>query len=153
MLTAAANAPAFSLPDLTGSTHGLNEMLQRGPVLVVLYKVGCPICQLTLPYLERISHGGLQIVNISQDDAPETTRFMGAYGLTMLTLLDTKKSGYAVSNAFGIQHVPSLFLVEPDGVISHAGSGFRKSELETLAARAGSPVFRPEDNVPEWKAG
>ena len=49
--------------------------------------------------------------------------------------------------------MPSLFLVETDGTISLAGSGFRKAELEALGARAGVQVFRQEDNVPEWKAG
>jgi len=128
-------------------------MLENGPVLVVLYKVSCPVCQLALPYLQRISGGELQIVTISQDDGPATTRFMSAFGVSMAALLDTQNSGYRVSNAFGITHVPSLFLIEPDGVISFAGSGFHKAELEALAARAGSPMFRPEDNVPAWKAG
>jgi len=49
--------------------------------------------------------------------------------------------------------VPALFLVEPGGIVSMAGSGFRKKELETLGQRAGVAVFHKEDNVPEWKAG
>ena len=153
MLAAGDKAPAFSLSDLQGTPHSLADLLPNGPALVVLYKVSCPVCQLTLPYLERISNGGLQLVAISQDDASATQRFMSAFGLTMLTLLDTQRSGYPVSNAFGIDHVPSLFLVEPDGVISLAGSGFRKTELESLAERAGSPIFRPNEDVPAWKAG
>jgi peroxiredoxin len=153
MLVAGDKAPAFSLPDLNGAQHSLAEMLQQGPVLIALYKVGCPVCQLTLPYLERISNGGLRIVAICQDDAPATARFMRSFGVTMLTLLDTHESGYPVSNAFGIEYVPSLFLVETDGVISLAGTGFRKTQLEALAARAGSPIFRPDENVPAWKAG
>jgi len=153
MLASGDRAPAFSLPDLNGSVHSLSEMLKRGSVLAVLYKVSCPVCQLTLPYIQRIARGALQIVSISQDDAPATTRFMSAYGLSMATLLDSQKSGYAVSNAFGITHVPSLFLIEPDGAISFTGSGFSKSDLEALAARAGTPIFRPGENVPAWKAG
>jgi len=49
--------------------------------------------------------------------------------------------------------VPSLFLVEQDGKISKAFQGFSKRDIEALGERAGSPIFRPEDNVPEWKAG
>jgi peroxiredoxin len=153
MLAAGDRAPAFSLLDLSGARYSLAELLRHGPALVTLYKVGCPVCQLTLPYLERISHGGIQSVAISQDDAAATARFISAFGVSMLTLLDTYESGYTVSNAFGITHVPSLFLVETDGVISLAGSGFRKTELEALAARAGTPIFRPDENVPAWKAG
>jgi peroxiredoxin len=153
MLAAGDQAPTFSLSDLSGTTHALTAMLESGPVLAVLYKVSCPVCQLALPYLQRISARGLQIVTISQDDGPATTRFMSAFGLSMQTLLDTREAGYRVSNAFGITHVPSLFLIEPDGVISFAGSGFNKADLEAVADRAGSPIFRADDNVPAWKAG
>jgi peroxiredoxin len=153
MLAAGDKAPTFTLPDLDGTTHTLADTLNNGPVLVVLYKVSCPVCQLALPYLQRISGGGLQIVTISQDDGPATARFMSAFGISMPALLDTRQSGYQVSNAFGITHVPSLFLIESDAMISYAGAGFNKAELEALAARAGTPMFRPDDNVPAWKAG
>jgi peroxiredoxin len=153
MLAAGDKAPPFSLPDVDGSAHSLAEMLKNGPVLAILYKVSCPVCQLALPYLERICQGGLQLVTICQDDAAAAKKFNSAFGISMPTLLDTKASGYGVSNAFGITNVPSLFLIEADGVISYAGHGFHKAELEALAARAGSPIFRAEDNVPAWKAG
>jgi peroxiredoxin len=98
--------------------------------------------------LQRIANSGLQIVAISQDDASPTTGFANAFGIRMLTLLDTPKSGYPVSNDFGITNVPSLFMIETDGAISYAGSGFQKTELEALSARAGSPIFRPDEDVP-----
>ena len=125
MLAVGDTAPAFSLPDVNGTIHSLAEMLTHGPVLAVLYKAGCPTCQLTLPYLQRISSGGLQVVAISQDDASATSSFARTFGIEFLTLLDTQKSGYLVSKAFGITNVPSLFLIETDGSISHAGSGFQ----------------------------
>jgi len=153
MLAAGYTAPAFSLPDLNGTKHTLAEMLPLAPVLVVLYKISCPVCQLILPYLQRISNSRLQIVAISQDDAAATSGFVSAFGIRTLTLLDTQKTGYAVSNAFGITNVPSLFLIETDGSISYAGSGFHKAELEAFSARAGCPMFRPNEDVPAWKAG
>jgi hypothetical protein len=71
----------------------------------------------------------------------------------MPTLLDREEAGYPASNRFGITHVPSLFLVEPDGVISLASDGFVKKDLETIGKRAGVKPFGPDENVPEWKAG
>src|SRR5580698_1536752 len=108
MLAAGDTAPAFSLPDLSGTKRTLAEMLPHGPVLVALYKGSCPVCQLTLPFLERISNKGLQIVAISQDDASATNSFAKTFGIKMATLLDSPESGYPVSKAFGITHVPSL---------------------------------------------
>ncbi len=71
----------------------------------------------------------------------------------MPTLLDRDHDGYPVSNAFGITHVPSLFLVEPDGTISLATAGFVKPDLEAFGKRSGVETFRPEEKVPEWKSG
>jgi peroxiredoxin len=90
---------------------------------------------------------------ISQDDPNLTARFQKTFGLSLRTLFDREEDGYPVSNAFGITHVPALFLVEPDGTVSLAETGFRKSHLEQIGTRAGVAPFRQEDNVPEWKAG
>jgi hypothetical protein len=46
-----------------------------------------------------------------------------------------------------------MFLVERDGTISWALSGFSRSELETLGRKFGVATFRPGESVPEWKAG
>jgi hypothetical protein len=73
--------------------------------------------------------------------------------VTFPTLLDQAKESYPASNAFGITNVPTMFLVEPDGHIASAFSGFSKRDLEALGQRAGVPAFRPDENVPEWKAG
>lgn len=153
MLSAGSKAPCFTLQDPDGSHHSLTGLLARGPVLLALYKISCPVCQMTMPFLERIAKGSLQIVAVSQDDASATRRFQSRFGVSMPTLLDREEDGYAVSNAFGITHVPSLFLVETDGSISLASEGFVKSDLEAIGARAGLPVFRDDKGVPAWKAG
>jgi peroxiredoxin len=158
MLTTGVKAPAFTLDDLAGGQRSLKAILEHGPVLLALYKISCPVCQLALPYLDRIAAGGaksgsLQVIGISQDDERATRRFLKSYGITMQTLLDREEDEYPVSNAFGISHVPSLFLVETDGTISLTVGGFCKRDLEALGARAGVEPFRAEDDVPQWKAG
>src|ERR1051326_2332218 len=153
MLASGVKAPEFSLPGMDDGQVTLAGLIANGPVLLALYKSSCPVCQLTLPYLQRIAQGSLPVVMISQDNQRETERFRDKFSLTMPALLDRAEDRYPVSNAFGITNVPSLFLIEQDGTISHSGSGFRKTELEDLGRRSGVPVFTPEDKVPEWKAG
>jgi peroxiredoxin len=153
MLSSGSIAPGFTLEDLDGTPHSLGGLLQNGPVLLVFYKISCPVCQMTLPCLDRIAQGSLQIVAISQDDASATRRFQARFGGHMLTLLDRSQDIYPASNAFRISHVPSLFLIEPDRTISQVIEGFVKEELESIALRAGMPIFRAEEAVPAWKAG
>lgn len=153
MLAPGSKSPLFALKDLNGVSHSLSGMLSNGPVLLAFYKISCPVCQLTLPFLRRIASGFLQIVAVSQDDAASTLRFENRFGVDLLTLLDREEEGYPVSNAFSISHVPSLFLVEPDGTISLATEGFIKKDLESIGERAGIPLFSEHDAVPQWKAG
>lgn len=153
MLKAGAKAPRVVLEDLTGTKVALADVAARGPVLVAFYKISCPVCQLAFPFLERISKGSLAVAGICQNDEHGTEKFARDYGLTMPMLLDRESGGYEASNAFEITHVPSLFLVEPDGVISLASEGFVKRDLEELGRRAGVATFGPDDHVPEWKAG
>jgi peroxiredoxin len=146
MLAAGSKAPVSSLP-------GLAELISRGPILLVFYKISCPVCQMTLPFLEKLIGGQLHIVTVSQDDADGTRRFQDRFRVTMPTLLDPEDEGYPASNAFGITHVPSLFLMEPDATISLTSEGFVKTDLEAIGTRAGLPVFGTEESVPAWKAG
>ena len=154
MLEAGLRAPSFQLKSLDGGKKSLEDLLGSGPALLAFYKASCPVCQLTFPYLERLAAGSsLQIIAISQDDDSSTKSFNERCGVTFPTLLDQSKDGYPASNAYGISTVPSLFLVEQDAQISKSFSGFSKRDLEAVGERVGVQPFRPEDNVPDWKAG
>ena len=153
MLKAGMKAPAFTLDDAAGGKRSLAEILARGPALIALYKISCPVCQLTMPFLDRIAKGSLQVIGISQDDDRATEKFRKAYAPDLPTLLDRDREDYPASNAFGISHVPSMFLIERDGTISKSWEGFVKRDMESLGERAGVAPFRPDEKVPEWKAG
>lgn len=154
MLEAGAPAPTFRLTGLDGQKKSLAEILANGPAVLAFYKVSCPVCQLTFPFLERMAASeSLQMIAISQDDDSSTRSFNQRFSVHFPTLLDSSKEGYPASNAFGISTVPSLFVVEKDGQIAKAFSGFSKRDLEAVGERAGVKPFRPDENVPEWKAG
>jgi peroxiredoxin len=154
LLNPGSPAPDFHLPRLDGGTVALQEILANGPALIAFFKTTCPVCQFTLPFLERIHQAGtLPVYTISQDDAEDTREFNREFGIALPTLLDSARSGYAVSDAFGISSVPSMFLIERDGGVSRAIEGWSKRDIESLGALAGARVIRQGDNVPEWKVG
>ena len=154
LLDPGAPAPEFRLPQLDGDAVALREVLANGPALIAFYKTTCPVCQFTFPFLERIHKAGtLPVYAVSQDGAEDTREFNREYGIALPTLLDSARSGYAVSNAFGISSVPSTFLIERDGVVARVIEGWSKRDIESLGELAGAQVFRQGDNVPEWKAG
>jgi peroxiredoxin len=154
MLKTGDKAPEFTLPDLDGVRRTLPDLLARGPVLLAFYKVSCPTCQFTLPFLERASTDRrVSVYGVSQDNAGETVDFQNRYGLTFPTLLDGRAEGYSASNAYKLTHVPTLYLVEADGRISWASSGFVKGELEEINRRFDAGMFLPGEQVPERRPG
>jgi peroxiredoxin len=155
MLEAGSRAPDFKLKSLSGGVESLADIRSRGPVLLAFFKVSCPVCQYTFPFLERIHRGGsgLQVYAVSQDDSRATREFNQEFGIGFPTLLDESSAEYPASNAFGITNVPSLFLVEADGGISQALSGFSKRDMEDFGRRAGVETFSSDEAVPAWKAG
>ena len=156
-LTTGQHAPDFRLDDLNGGTRALSELLVEGPVFLAFFKVSCPTCQFTLPFLDRIYRGpassGAKMFAVSQDDAEATREFHREFGISMPTLLDSARNGYPASNAYLLSYVPSMFLIERDGTISWSLVGFHKKELEALGTRLGVAPFRPEERVPEMKSG
>ena len=149
MLSAGVGAPDFDLPDLTGLSTRLSSMRRDAPLLVVFFKVSCPTCQLAMPFLDRL---GDRMLAISQDGAQATQAFRERFALSGRVLLDPPGS-YPASNAYRITNVPSLFLIEPDGIISHASHGFDRREYEELAKRLGVALFRDGERPPDFKPG
>ncbi len=162
-LPAGAKAPDFSLPAIVGGTFSLQDALRQGPVLAAFFKVSCPVCQYTFPYLERLfkAHGGkkITIVGISQDNQQNTAAFLKENGVTFPTLLDDP-DGYAVSNAYSLTNVPSLFLIGQDGQIQISSVGWVKQEVEDINRKLAAalqtpplPIFKPGEDIRDFRAG
>ncbi|HWR49770.1 MAG TPA: TlpA disulfide reductase family protein [Bryobacteraceae bacterium] len=151
-LQAGAQAPSFKLPALSGGSTASGDLLAGGAVVLAFFKVSCPVCQMTFPYLERLHKAGLRVVGVSQDKAGATESFVRQFGITFPILLDDPK-GYPASNAFGISSVPTLFTIEPDARISAVSEGFARRDLDALGERVGTKPFGPADRVPEFRPG
>lgn len=147
-------APDFQLERLGGGAATLEQLLADGPILLAFFKISCPVCQLTLPFLERIhAPGALNVFGVSQNGEEDTREFARRYGLTFPMLLDPEAGRYPASNAYGVTTVPTLFLVERDGSVGRVVEGWQKKEIEWLGNRAGVAAIRDTDAVPAWKAG
>ena len=151
-------APNFAVVDISGTKISINDLARAGRTLLALFKVSCPTCQYTLPFLERLHRAlpSAQIVGISQDSPADTQSFAKEFDITFPILMDN--DGYKISRAFGIMTVPSIFVVDGDQTISFVSEGWIKDEFESLAAMIAAPahppaVFNPGESVHQFKAG
>lgn len=160
-LNSGTQAPQVALPDLKGKTVSLSERLQRGPVVLVFFKVSCPVCQYALPILERLhrAYPNAAIYGVSQNSAKDTERFCREFGVTFPMLLDDPKT-YTASNAYGLSNVPTVFYIGQDGTIEVSSVGWSKSDVEEIGRRLGAahsvsvvPLFKPGEQVTDFRAG
>ena len=158
-------APDFSLPALNGDRISLSRNLKLGlPIVLAFFKVSCPVCQFTFPYLERMhrANSNMPIFGISQDDVDATKAFCKMYGVTFPVLLD---QALRATVDYDLTNVPTTFLIglkqdEPN--IEQTIVGFDKSGLEELnsslqlfnsSQHLKQTLFTLADEVPELRPG
>src|SRR5438067_13715117 len=152
-LAIGTQAPDFELNDANGRSYRLADALARGPVALIFYKSECPTCQFTFPYVQKVfaqvgKTAGWTLWGISEDDSDDTRRFARQYGITFDLLID--EHPYAVSAAFGLEFVPGIFLIQPDGKIIVSEFGFTTAGLNRIA---GFEFFKPNDSMPATRPG
>ena len=160
-ISAGQKAPDFSLKSLDGREYSLRALRERGPVFVSFFKVSCPVCQFTFPFLERLYKrlgAEAAFFGISQDTVRLTREFADEYGVTFPILIDA--DGYPASNACGLTNVPTSYLIDTDGTVKIACLGFNKKNLEAIAAEISdrqkippTSLFRPDESVPDNRPG
>jgi len=155
-------APNFSLKSFDGKEFSLASALQKGPVVLGFFKVSCPVCKFTFPFLERLyqryGKDDVTFLGVSQDDAKASRDFAREFGLTFPILID--EANYPVSNAYGLSMVPTVFLIEPGGAVKVSSMGFVKADLESIADSLAdrqnltrTPVFLKTEAIPANKPG
>jgi len=152
-MTLAALDPGTAAPPIPGVALG------GTPLALFFYKVTCPVCQMAAPKVQAVeeAYPGL-IIGVGQDPEPKLAAFAREYGMTFPQRSDAPP--YAASMDYGIRVVPTLFVVDGDGVIvssteSWDREGFNAGSRK-LAELAGLPyraVSEPGDGLPPFRPG
>jgi peroxiredoxin len=163
-LSVGAQAPDFTLSGIDGRQYSLSAALEQGPLLAVFIKTTCPVCDLAMPYLNRLTEAygdqGWQLWVISQDDQQTSQRYAQSFGANVPLLVDDPAAGWAVSHAYDPPATPTLFLIGPDGQVQLSGQGFSKADLNAIGERiAGHLGMQPtvvaerDDGNPDFRPG
>ena len=164
-LDTGALAPALDaeISDAEGRPHRISAALQRGPVLLGIYKSSCAASKTMFPILERLHQRygpvGLTVLGVAQDSANITRSFARRYGITFPLLVEGE--AYPISRLFDIFATPTVYLIRPDGRIVFSAMGFFREQVnqlgEAIAAEFGlppEPVVRDEErDIPFFVPG
>jgi peroxiredoxin len=122
LLSIGDRIPSGMLVSLTGDTVSLDTFMGK-KLLLLFYSTSCPHCVRELENLSRIEPefvDSLSFVVISTSNREATARSSGANGGIRNTFVDSERR-YA--RLFGINAVPSIFLIGEDGRVCYRRVG------------------------------
>jgi thiol-disulfide isomerase/thioredoxin len=132
---------------------------QDGPVALVFYKVTCPVCQMAAPKIDTMARSYLgRVIGVGQDPTDELERFGREFGMDIPTVADLPP--YDVSNAYGIETVPTLFVIDGAGVVADAVVSWDRAGYNRASARLAEllgveplTVSESSDGLPQFRPG
>lgn len=144
-LALGAQAPAFTLPDTEGRARTLTEWAGR-PVVLNFWAFWCDTWKAELPSLRALSEAqavlGFSLVTVSVDGTrvPEFVRQRGT-PVPFPALLDI---GGEVSRVYGITHVPTVVVLDAQGRVCYAHTGYPGNDalLSVLRRLCTAPAHR-----------
>jgi hypothetical protein len=146
--------PGTAAPPIAGIELGAE------PTAVFFYKVTCPVCQMAAPKADVLAsaYPG-HLVGVGQDPGARLSEFASSYGGVMFGSVPDPPP-YEASNAYGIETVPTLFVVDGGGMVvetveSWDRDGYNRAS-RTLSGLLGQPyveVSNSGDGLPAFRPG
>jgi thiol-disulfide isomerase/thioredoxin len=132
-------APAFKLKTRSGDVRGPVQY-QGHVVLLDFWATWCNPCFRQMPILAEVEEqvGDELVVLPVNIDEPSANRksaidaFLKEAGTERDTLMDTG----AVSGMYGVETIPALVLIDPDGIVRWTGSGVTARERLVAEVKA-----------------
>lgn len=132
---------------------------RSGPHALLFYKVTCPTCQMAAAPMggfERAYPG--RIVGVGQDPGDALDAFSATHGMSFPSRSDLPP--YVASNAYGIEHVPTLVVVDGDGRVADVveswdrdGLNRASSTLADLLGADATTISDHTDGLPAFRPG
>lgn len=130
-----------------------------GPVALVFYKVTCPVCQMAAPKVDAMARAYPgRVVGVGQDPPDELERFGREFGMGVPAVPDLPP--YDASNAYGIESVPTLFVIDRTGAVADAVVSWDRAGYNRASARLAellgvdpATVSDSSDGLPPFRPG
>jgi AhpC/TSA family len=140
----ASRARPFDLPRVDGGRVELESLIADGPVLLVFLHSDCPTSALALRHLATVSEAAAQPIVVAEESREQAARLARVAGARLTVLVEA--APYEVSDAYGVETVPTAVLVDETGAVRDEIVGWNRSEYERLlgvSLPAVGPAFKP----------
>lgn len=147
-------APGFKLKTLDGRAVDLADYRGRN-VAITFWASWCGPCRLEMPVLRRFYERArkqgaeFEILAISVDtESADAAKAAAELGIPFPVLHDADSK---VSDAYGVEAIPSLFVVDAKGNLIYTSTGFDMSLEVMLAQQLGIRNYTPIDTAEPGK--
>ena len=122
-----SKAPEFTLEDISGKEVSLSSFKGK-PVLLNFWATWCPYCRRERPHLNTLYNDykdkGLIILSVSTDQSvAKVKEYLKNTPADFIVLSDWKGT---VSLLYGVQGLPTSYLISREGIIKQRFVGFRE---------------------------
>jgi peroxiredoxin len=145
--------PGSSAPPFDGIVLG------AAPIAVWFFKTTCPVCRMAAPKTQLMAEAYQgHVAGVGQDSPSRLAPFAEEHGIGFPLVEDAPP--YPASNAYGIQTVPTMFVIDATGTIVYTVESWNRDHYNRasalLADLTGSPardVSDVADGLPAFRPG
>lgn len=120
----------------------------EGARAVMFYKVTCPTCQIAAPVAERFHQAFPdRFLGVGQDPGEKLDQFAQELGASFPYVPD--EPPYPLSDAYGVETVPTVFVLD-DGKVVDVVESWDRDGWNRVAAKLGSLVSVSAESV-SWE--
>jgi peroxiredoxin/outer membrane lipoprotein-sorting protein len=135
MMLTGSRAASFALKTLEGEPVALEQT--RGKVVVLdFWATWCPPCREELPYIEKLREefaGQVQFYGVNNEDSGTVKNFLKNHKYELPVLMDAKRQ---VDRQYGVSAIPTMFIIDKQGVIRQHFIGSRSEAKLRQAIQA-----------------
>ena len=135
-------APAFEAIANNGETYTLDELRQRGPVVLTFVKDGCPCSQAAQPFFNQLhtAYPKARFVGVINTETDKAQKWAKLFSVTYPLVLDPS---LRIVKDYRVENSAYVIVIDSDGRIRQHWPGYSTSMLKELggaiAALTGSP--------------
>jgi len=143
-------APECSFPATGGAPPTELSGFRGHVVWVDFWASWCDPCVASIPFLNQLDQDlherGLRVLGVNLDERPAAAaEFLAQHPVRFLQVADPE--GHCPQR-FGVDAMPSSYLVDRRGVVRHVHRGFRAGDAATLRRRVEALLAETPDDLP-----
>lgn len=130
-------APKFVNPDISGRYFVSSKIIGKNWVVLDFFATYCEGCKKEIPELEEILSGfekyglSLYVFSVDREGTAIVRPYFEKNPTTLTILIDRFKK---TADAYGIEEIPALFLIDPEGTIVVKRIGYAEENVRDIRA-------------------